>query len=132
MHLRTFLAASLILPLLLVGCSRATQITATTWEASPGGEWVTRVARYDTTGPGSNSLIEIVEMKRRSADKGADLLTVDEGGVSPDELKISPVITLHWRDRTHLEIGYRAGEIDHQVVKAANVVVETRRFAVQR
>jgi hypothetical protein len=132
MHLRAGLATSLIFPLLLVGCSPATQITATSWEASPDGEWVTRVARYDTAGPGNNSVFEVVEMKRRSADKGADLLTIDEGGVLPDELNGSPVITLHWRDRTHLQIGYRAGEIDHQVVKVANVSVETRRLAVQR
>ena len=127
MHLRAAVATSLALPMLLVGCSPATQITATPWQASPNGEWVTRVARYDTVGPGLDYLGEVVELKRRTAEKGADLLTLNEGNVPPEELKGSPMITVHWRDQTHLQISYRAGEIEHQVVKVADVFVETRR-----
>jgi len=130
MHQRALLASSLVLPVLLFGCSPATKITATPWQASPDGEWVARVARYDTVGPGLDDLHEIVELRRRTADKGADLFSVDEGGVPPDELKGPPVITLHWRDRTHLEIDYRAGKIDHQVVKVAGLTIETRKLAV--
>lgn len=74
---------------------------------------------------------EVVELKRRTAEGGAHLLTVDESNVLPAELKGSPVITVKWRDRTHLEIGYRAGEIDHQVSKVADVFVETQRMAGQ-
>src|SRR3954452_17778010 len=128
MDLRAVLATSLILPVLLAGCSPAQQVTATAWDASPDGEWLARVARYDTVGPGMNSLYEIVQLKRRSADKGAEL-TLDEGEVPGEKLKGSPIVTLHWRDRTHLEIGYRAGEILHQVVKVDYVFVETRRSA---
>src|SRR5438270_1320540 len=129
MDLRAVLATSLILPVLLAGCAPAQQVTATAWEASPDGEWLARVARYDTVGPGINSLYETVQLKRRSADKGAELLTLDEGEVLGEKLKGSRIIMLHWRDRTHLEIGYRAGEILHQVVKVDDVFVETRRSA---
>jgi len=118
--------------MLAVGCSPATKIAATAWKVSPDGEWLTRVARYDSAGPGINALYEEVELKRRSTDKGVALLTLDEGSVLPDDLKGPPVITLQWRDPSHLEIAYRAGEIDHQIVKVADVSVETRRAAVQR
>jgi len=122
--------STLMLLTICGSCSPATEFTATPWQASPNGEWLTRVARYDTIGPGINSLYETVELKRRATGKGVKLLTLDEGSVMPTQLKGPPVITIRWRDANHVELAYRAGEVVYQVGKAANVFVEARRSDV--
>ena len=127
MSLRSLLARTLLLSVSLGGCSPATEFTATPWQTSTNGEWLTRVARFDTVGPGNNSLYETVELKRSATNKGVAILTLDEGSELPDRLKGPPVITLRWRDPSHLAIAYRAGTVIHQIVKADHVFVETSR-----
>ena len=132
MNSRSLLATALLLPVSVAGCSPATEFTATPWQTSPDGEWLTRVARYDTVGPGINGLGETVELKRNATNKGVVVLSLDEGDVLPDRLKGPPVITLRWRDPNHLAIAYRAGTVIHQIVKADHVFVETSRSEALR
>ncbi len=106
---------------LLASCS-ATQETASPWAKSPNGEWLTRIARSDTAGPGINFLAETVQIKRANADETVDLLTLveNDGGAK---------IRLWWRDPTHLVIGYLHAEVTFQAIKLGELSIETRELA---
>lgn len=103
---------------LLVGCS-ATEVTETTWSASPGGEWLTRIVREDTSGPGNSYLAETVQLKRRTAEKPVDVLTLSQNH-GPATIKVI------WRDPTNLTLDHTGGTVVFQVVKLGELSIETR------
>ena len=124
----TVALARIIVPaVLLLGCTPATIDTSTPWTASPDGQWLTRVTRSDTAGPGINALYESVELKRRTVTGSVPIFILDEGGLSGDQLKNTEIITLLWSDRSHLRIAYSGGDVLLLVPKIGDLSIEARR-----
>lgn len=99
----------------LCACS-ATQVAETPWLPSPSGEWLTRIERSDTSGPGAGDLSETVQIRARASDKPVNVLTLGE-------MNGHARIELHWLDPTHLEIAYANGHIRFQAVKLGNLAI---------
>jgi len=122
MRLRACMIALSVLAL-AQACSPATTITNTPWVASPDGQWLTRITRYDTAGPGIDGLYETVQLKRRSASQEVEVFTLDEGALDASQLRGPPIITMRWNDTHHLEIKFRAGEAVHHFSRVTDVFV---------
>lgn len=94
------------------------ETTATPWQPSPSGEWLTRRVKKDVSGPGNNFLDETVQVKRPGSDKAVSVMALDEG-TGPAVLK------LQWRDASNLVIMYANGRVEFQVAKVDGLQIET-------
>ena len=130
MSLRVTLIQTLALANLLMGCSPATTVTQTAWSDSPDRQWLTRIVRYDTVGPGINGRYEVVKLLRRSTNKTVEILALDERKLTHQQLNGPPIILLHWDNPNRLEIRYRDGSVARPIAKVAELSVEIRRSAV--
>jgi hypothetical protein len=124
------LTGTAFLGFLLAGCT-SSEVTETDWTASPNGQWLTRITRLDVAGPGNNALHETVQLKQLSASEPIDILSLDEGRLTGDQLNGPAIIKVRWRDPTHLELNYSGGEVVFQAVKVANLSIETIRAGAQ-
>lgn len=85
---------------------------------SPTGEWLTRIERKDTSGPGAGDLSESVQMRSKGAVGPATILTISEqhGAAS---------IKVKWLSPARLQLTISGGTIVFQAVRIADVVIDT-------
>lgn len=105
---------------LALGACSANDTTKTAWSSSPGGEWLTRIVRNDTSGPGNNYLSETVQLKRRTAKETVNILTLEDNS-RPARIE------LHWREPTQLTLEHTGGAVVFQVARVGELAIETRK-----
>lgn len=108
---------SLFVAVGLSACS-ATEITHTQWMPSPTGEWLTRIERRDTSGPGAGDLNESVQLRRKGVDGPTTVLTISEQ-TGPASIKVK------WLSPERLQLTITGGTIDFQAVRLSNVAIDT-------
>jgi hypothetical protein len=108
---------NLLAALVVLGGCSATDVTQTSWTASPTGDWQSRIERSETAGPGAGYLAETVQVKQRSGDKSVDVFTLEE-------MNGSGKIELRWQDPNHLQVAYANGSVIFQAAKVGNLTIQ--------
>ena len=112
-----FLLTSTVAAVLSACSGCATENTHTSWAPSPARDWLTRIERSDTAGPGVGYLADTVQISQPGVERPIDVFTMEE-------LYGPGKITLRWRDPAHLQVSYAGGNVIFQAVKLQNITIE--------
>jgi hypothetical protein len=111
------------LSLFAVGCEQKPDIIWAFEARSPDGALVARVENLSLEGPiiGYNETHVTLQQLFKSGDRGApvDILSFNEN--NPSDV----YVTLHWRDKSHLDMGYKGAHLEFQAVKAFDIEIST-------
>jgi hypothetical protein len=104
--------------LLITGCQDKSLIASST-KLSPDGVMLATAQTEGYGGPGTAAGITTVSLGNRNAERGADILSIEQNDSRSDH------ISLDWPKERTLRITVRDAQVNFQAVKSGGVSIET-------